>query len=199
MEPGGSMLNSQGLSNNPYPKLIIQFLVLIYISLRSILILSSHLRPGLSEGLFPAGVPVKILKALPNFFHSGYTTCPSKSSILNHPDFIRWTVAYKPLSFSLRSLLHSPFSSLLDPNIRLRILFSNVLSLQLNNMEGLIHLSFVDVILEELCFIINQNSLYDMNVLNVSFIISSPLIWLHLIFIISLQLCYMVLKHGLLH
>jgi hypothetical protein len=38
------------------------------ISLRFILILSSYLRLGLAEGLFPAGVPVKILKTLlPSF------------------------------------------------------------------------------------------------------------------------------------
>jgi hypothetical protein len=58
MEPGGSMPHSQGLSNNSYP-----------ISLRSILILFSHVRLGLPKGLFPAGVPVKILKPyLPSSF-----------------------------------------------------------------------------------------------------------------------------------
>ena len=34
------------------------------ISLRSILIFSSHLRQGLPKDLFPVGLPVKILKAL---------------------------------------------------------------------------------------------------------------------------------------
>ena len=34
------------------------------ISLRFILILSSHLRLGLPKGLFPVGLPVNILKAL---------------------------------------------------------------------------------------------------------------------------------------
>ena len=63
MEPGGSMPHSQGLSSNPYPEpKLTQFLVLIPISLTSILILSSHLRLGLPEGLFTADVPVKILK-----------------------------------------------------------------------------------------------------------------------------------------
>ena len=61
MEPGGSMQHSQGLSNNPYPT---QYLVLIPISLRPILILSSHVRLDLPKDLFPSGVPVKILKAL---------------------------------------------------------------------------------------------------------------------------------------
>ena len=55
------------------------------ISLRSILILSSHLRLGLPKSLFPEGVPVKILKA----FHSGYMTCPPESSRFNHPGYIR--------------------------------------------------------------------------------------------------------------
>ena len=41
-----------------------QFLILIPISLRSILILSAHLRLGLPKGLIPAGLPVKIFKAL---------------------------------------------------------------------------------------------------------------------------------------
>ena len=63
MEPGGSMPHSQGLSDNIYPDSNqTQFLVLIPISLRSILILSSHLRQGLREGLFPAGVLLKFWK-----------------------------------------------------------------------------------------------------------------------------------------
>ena len=37
---------------------------LIPISSRSILILSSYLRLGFPKGLFPVGLPVKILKAL---------------------------------------------------------------------------------------------------------------------------------------
>ena len=42
MKPGGSMPHSQGLSNNPYPEPNQnQFIVLIPISLRSILVLSS--------------------------------------------------------------------------------------------------------------------------------------------------------------
>ena len=41
-----------------------EFLVLIPISVRSIQILSSHLRLGFPKVLFPADVPVKILKAL---------------------------------------------------------------------------------------------------------------------------------------
>ena len=50
----------------------------------------------------------------------------------NNLDLITLTILgerYKLWSSSLWSLLHSPFASLLDPNIRLRILFSNTLSL----------------------------------------------------------------------
>ena len=37
---------------------------MVPVSLRFILILSSHLRLGLHKGFFPVGVPVRILKAL---------------------------------------------------------------------------------------------------------------------------------------
>jgi len=60
MEPGGSMLHSQGPFNNP---ILSQLNPIPYIDtyffLRPILILSSHLRLSL-----PKGVAVKILKAL---------------------------------------------------------------------------------------------------------------------------------------
>ena len=87
------------------------FLVLIPISLRSILILASHLRLGLPEGLFPVGVPAH----------------------LNLIDFVTLTILgelYKLWCSSLWSLLHSSSASLLGPNIRDRTLFSNTLSLR---------------------------------------------------------------------
>ena len=65
MEPEDSIPHSQRASSNPYPEPNQpKFLVLIPIYLRSILILSSHLRLGIPIGLFPAGLPVKILKAV---------------------------------------------------------------------------------------------------------------------------------------
>ena len=59
-----------------------QFLVLMHISLRYILILSSHLHLGLDKNLLPAGVSVKILKVL-------LFSCPTQYSRFNHPDYIR--------------------------------------------------------------------------------------------------------------
>ena len=57
------MPHSQGPTNNLYPEPN-QSIVLIPTYLRSILILSSHLRLGLPNGLFSVGLPVKILKTL---------------------------------------------------------------------------------------------------------------------------------------
>ena len=70
IEPGGSMQHLRGLSNNSYRKPYI--LTLIPVSLRSILILFSHLH--LPKGLFQVGLLVKILKAL--LLSSILATCP---------------------------------------------------------------------------------------------------------------------------
>ena len=88
MEPGGLMPHSQGLSNNPYPEPNQPNLPsLIPISSRSILILSSHLRLGLPKGLFPVGLPVKILKAL--LLSSILATCSANLKLL---DLINLTI-----------------------------------------------------------------------------------------------------------
>ena len=88
MESGGSMPLSQGLYNNSYPEAeSTQLPALIPISSRSILILSSHLRLGLPKGLFPVGLPVKILKAL--LPSSILATCPAH---LNLRDLITLTI-----------------------------------------------------------------------------------------------------------
>ena len=101
--------------------------MLIPIFLRYIVILSSHLCLGLPQGLFPVCVPAKILKVL--LPSSILATWPV---LINFLDLITLTILgerYKLWSFSLFSLLHSPFSLLLVPNIRFSILFSNTLSL----------------------------------------------------------------------
>jgi hypothetical protein len=92
---------------------------------RSILMLSSHLRPGLPSGLFPLGLQTIILYAflishMPATFP---TTSSTYSTIL-----ITVCENYKLRSCSLCSFLHLPVNSfLLGSNILLRTLFSNTL------------------------------------------------------------------------
>ena len=59
MEPGGSMMYSQGLSNNPYPEPN-QPNCTTLTPISS----TTHLGIGLPKGLFPVDLPVKILKEL---------------------------------------------------------------------------------------------------------------------------------------
>ena len=115
------MPHSQGPSNNRYPEPT-------PIYLRPNMILSFHQRLGLPKGLFPTGVPAKMLKAL--LPSSILATWPAHLSLL---DLITPTILgerYKQWSSSLWSFLYSPFSSLLGPNIPLSVLFSNTLSLR---------------------------------------------------------------------
>ena len=81
MESEGSMPHSQGLSNNSCPEPNQPNYPQIPISLRSILILPSHLRLGLPKGLFPVGLPVRILKALPP--SSILATCRAHLNLLD--------------------------------------------------------------------------------------------------------------------
>ena len=112
------------LSNNHYPEPNQPNYPHWYISSRSIPVFSSHIRLGLSQVLFPVGLPVKILKTLLN--SSILATCPVHLNLL---DLITLTILgerYELWSSSLWSLLHLPFSSLLGPNICLRILCSRL-------------------------------------------------------------------------
>ena len=123
MEPGSSMPHSQGLFNNPYTEPnqpnSSHFL-------RSILILSSHLRLGFFKHLY-----VYTLTFLKELVPSSIlATWPSHRNLL---DLVILTILgkrYKIWSSSLRGLLHFPFASLLGPNIHLRIQFPNTLSLR---------------------------------------------------------------------
>ena len=91
-------------------------------SWRSILIISSHLRLGLSSAIrFPYQNPVCAVCA----------TCPAHLILPDLMTLIILGEEYKSLSSSLYSLLPSPdMSSLLSPNILLCTLFSNTLSLR---------------------------------------------------------------------
>ena len=96
-------------------------------SLRSILILSTHLRLGLPNGLFPYGFPTKTLYT--PLSSPIRATWPAHLILLH---FITRTILgeqYRSFSSSLCNLPHSPvISSPLGPNILLNTMFSNTLS-----------------------------------------------------------------------
>ena len=129
MEPEGSLPHSQAPATCPYPhpdqSSPYPHIQLLKIHLNIILPSTS----GFPNGLFPSGSPTKTLYT--PLLSPIRATCPAHLILL---DFITRTIlseVYRSFSSSLCSFLHSPVTSaLLGPNILLRTLFSNTLSLR---------------------------------------------------------------------
>jgi hypothetical protein len=124
MEPKGSLPCSQEPSAGPYPEPD-QSTPSHPLSLRSILILSTHLCLGLPSGLLPSGFHTNILYAF--LFSPIRATCHAHLIILDLIILIILEEEYKLWSFSLCTFLQPPVtSSLFGPNILLNTLFSYI-------------------------------------------------------------------------
>jgi len=94
-------------------------------SLRSILILSTHLCLYIPSGLFPSGFPTKIYEFLISLMRA---TCPIHLVPLDLIILIAFCEVYTLWSSSLRCFLQPPATfSLLRPDILLSALFSDTL------------------------------------------------------------------------
>jgi hypothetical protein len=80
-------------------------------SLRSILILSSHLRLVLYSSLFPSGLPTKILYEFPSP-HACYVPCQSHPPWLDHSNYLAKSTSFR--NSSLRNFHHH--STVLSPS-----------------------------------------------------------------------------------
>jgi hypothetical protein len=126
MVPEGSLPCSQEPSAVPWAKSI-HFTSPYPISLRFILILSSHLRLGLSTELYPSGFSTKILHPL----RPMRAICPVHLILFGFIFLIILGEEYILWMSLLCKFLQPPVtSSLFGPNILLSTLFSNTLSSQ---------------------------------------------------------------------
>jgi hypothetical protein len=117
---------SQEPSTGPYPEPD-QSSLPHPISLRSILILTTHLHLGLSSGIFLSGFPTNILYAF--LFSPVRATCPAYLILLHLITLIVLAKGYKLRSSSLCSFFWLPVtSSLFSLNVLLSTLFSKTFS-----------------------------------------------------------------------
>jgi len=92
MEPEGSLPCSQKPATGPYPEPDESSShVPTLFSLRTILILSSQLRLGLSNGVYHSGFPTKMLYAF-LVSHVCYMTCPYYRPWSDHTNNVCWSV-----------------------------------------------------------------------------------------------------------
>ena len=106
MEPENTLPYSEAPATRPYPEPTPSSPHNSFpLPKNPLLMLSSHLRLGLPNGLFPSGFPTKTLYT--PFPSSIRATCPAHLNLL---DFITRTILgeeYRSLSSSLYNFLHS--------------------------------------------------------------------------------------------